>query len=180
MLRGANVTLRPFEEQDFDEWYGMRQDVELELVGSGYWAPRGREPWLERFRADLQASPEYRVLFAIEADQHLIGGIGFREIDRRSGTAELFVHIGLPEYLGLGFGRDAIRVALDWAFRFHNLRRIWLTARATNERAIRAYRSCGFVEEGRLRGHEYVAGEYVDVIYMGLLRDEWIRPKQDG
>ena len=173
MLHGEKVLLRPFDEADFEDWFAMRQDHELELAGSGYWAPRGRQIWRERFAADLQASPEYRVLFAIEADTRLIGAVGFREMDRRSGTAELFIHIGVHEYLGRGYGRDAIRLALDWAFRMHNLRRIWLTTAATNERAVRAYRACGFVEEGRLRAHEFVAGRYVDMISMGLLRDEW-------
>jgi RimJ/RimL family protein N-acetyltransferase len=32
-----------------------------------------------------------------------------------------------------------------------SLRRVWLEVHAENERAIRAYRACGFVEEGRLR-----------------------------
>ena len=44
---------------------------------------------------------------------------------------------------------------------------------ATNERAIRCYRACGFVEEGRLRQHDYSDGAYVDVVAMGILRDEW-------
>jgi RimJ/RimL family protein N-acetyltransferase len=30
-------------------------------------------------------------------------------------------------------------------------RRVWLEVYAENERAIRAYKVCGFVEEGRLR-----------------------------
>ena len=42
---------------------------------------------------------------------------------------------------------------LDYAFRLRNLRRVWLEVHASNERAIRAYSSCGFVEEGRMREH---------------------------
>jgi RimJ/RimL family protein N-acetyltransferase len=43
----------------------------------------------------------------------------------------------------------------------------------TNERAIRAYRACGFVEEGRLRQHVWSEGAYIDLIHMGILRKEW-------
>ena len=40
-------------------------------------------------------------------------------------------------------------------------------------RAIRAYRACGFVEEGRLRQHVWSDGAYIDLVYMGILREEW-------
>lgn len=62
---------------------------------------------------------------------------------------------------------------LGWAFRVQNWRRVWLTTLACNERAIRAYRKLGFVEEGRLREHAFFAGEYVDELQMGMLRSEW-------
>ena len=41
------------------------------------------------------------------------------------------------------------------------------------ERAQRAYRACGFVEEGRLRQHAWGNGAYIDLVYMGILRTEW-------
>src|SRR5215510_14772220 len=78
-----------------------------------------------------------------------------------------------PEYVGKGYGRDAVMTLLDWSFRILNLRRVALETRGTNERAIRAYRACGFVEAGRLREHEYVDGRYVDIVAMGVLRSEW-------
>ena len=48
-----------------------------------------------------------------------------------------------------------------------------LTTLASNERAIRAYRACGLVEEGRLREHAWSDGRWQDEIVMGILRDEW-------
>ncbi len=52
---------------------------------------------------------------------------------------------------------------------------MWLEVHASNERAIRAYRSCGFVEEGRMREHIWLDGRYLDNVLMGVLRDEWRR-----
>ena len=59
-----------------------------------------------------------------------------------------------------------MRLLLDYAFRIRNLRRVWLEVHAANERAIRAYKACGFVEEGRMRGHVWLAGRYVDNVIM--------------
>jgi RimJ/RimL family protein N-acetyltransferase len=94
-------------------------------------------------------------------------------MNHRAGVAYMGVGILAPEYVGKGYGRDAIMTLLDWSFRVLNLRRVALDTLATNERAIRAYRACGFVEEGRLREHDYVDGAYVDAIVMGILRSEW-------
>jgi RimJ/RimL family protein N-acetyltransferase len=52
-------------------------------------------------------------------------------------------------------------------------RKVYLSTGSHNERAIRCYRACGFVEEGRLRQQQWCAGEYIDVVYMGILREEW-------
>jgi len=45
---------------------------------------------------------------------------------------------------------------------------------AFNERAVRSYRSAGFVEEGRLRGAIARDGGWWDEIQMGILREEWL------
>ena len=66
-----------------------------------------------------------------------------------------------------------MRLLLDYAFRLRNFRKVWLWVHGDNERAIRAYRACGFVEEGRLRDHVYSNGRYVDAVYFGVLRHEW-------
>jgi L-amino acid N-acyltransferase YncA len=39
--------------------------------------------------------------------------------------------------------------------------------------AVRAYKACGFVEEGRLREQAWLDGRFVDMVYMGVLREEW-------
>ena len=83
------------------------------------------------------------------------------------------IGIGDKAYWGRGYGRDALRTLLDYAFRLRNFRRVHLTVNSTNERAMRAYRACGFVEEGRLRQHVWSDGCYIDLVHMGLLRDEW-------
>ena len=62
---------------------------------------------------------------------------------------------------------------LGYAFRSRNLHRVHLQSLASNERALRAYRAVGFVEEGRLREHAWVEGSYDDVVLMSVLRAEW-------
>ncbi len=66
-----------------------------------------------------------------------------------------------------------VGLLLEYAFNLRNLQRVWLTVNATNERAIRCYAACGFVDEGRMRRHIWLRGRYDDLVTMGILREEW-------
>jgi RimJ/RimL family protein N-acetyltransferase len=81
--------------------------------------------------------------------------------------------IGEKEYWSKGYGTDAIRTLMRFAFERMNLNRVELSTFDFNERAQACYRKCGFVEEGRRREDRYIDGEYHDLIVMGILRYEW-------
>ena len=59
------------------------------------------------------------------------------------------------------------------AFEVLGLHRIGLSVFAFNERAIRSYRSVGFVVEGRAREAIWREGRWWDEISMSLLADDW-------
>jgi len=83
-------------------------------------------------------------------------------------------HVGMglaPDARGRGIGRALLERALDDAFT--SFERIELEVLASNTRAERLYRRCGFVEEGRRRRARYIDGVFDDFVVYGLLRDEW-------
>lgn len=177
MLFGPRVTLRAIEREDVPLIHAINNDVAVELAGGG------DPPWpqsLARAYADFdkRAADGGRdgnrdgVGFAIEADGKLIGFCGLHSRDPFALTAELGITIGDKTYWGRHYGREAIGLLLDYGFYKLNLRRIYLRVHARNERGIRAYRACGFVEEGRLREHVWSDGAYDDLVYMGVLRSE--------
>ncbi len=174
MLTGQKVVLRALTRDDLERLCQFNNDVEVEVAGGGD-PPMPQS--LARLQADYdaQASKGGRdgASFAIEADETYIGQCALFQFDDVAHTCALGITIGDKAYWGRGYGSDAIRLLLDYAFRLRNLRRVYLTVNSTNERAIRAYRACGFVEEGRLRQHVWSAGQYIDVVNMGILRDEW-------
>lgn len=171
MLRGEKVLLRAMKQEDAQRQWEFANDVEYEVLGGG-------DPWKPQSLAQVQTQFESRMHsgethFAIEADGKYIGSCGLFHFDQTARTCELGIGIGDHDYWGRGYGRDALRVLLDYAFRLRNLHKVWLQVHAVNERAIRAYRACGFVEEGRLRQHAWGNGQYADVVQMGILRSEW-------
>src|SRR3712207_6736211 len=164
MLRGEKVKLRAVSRDDLPRLLDFYNDVEVELAGGG-----------DPPRPTTLEPPRDKTDFAIEADGNLISHRSLFNIDETARHCELGISIGDKDYWGRGYGRGAVSLLLDYAFRLRNLRRVWLEVHASNERAIRAYSSCGFVEEGRMREHIWLDGRYLDNGLMGILRDEWRR-----
>ncbi len=177
MLKGEKVILRAEEREDVKRLYELTRNVDLVVLSDGQWRPEPLAQWEKKFDKRLEDADIAR--FVIEVDGTVIGGIGLHHRERRNGAAQFGVGIYDPEYLGQGYGRDAIGTLLGWAFQIQNYRRIWLETLALNERAVRSYHALGFVEEGRLREHAFYAGRYVDVLVMGLLREEWLARASD-
>jgi len=176
MLKGERVILRSIMRADLPDLCEFNNDLEVELLGGG-------DPPIPQSYARLEAQYDQDASrgghdgarFAIEADGKCIGQCGLFDFNETARTCELGITIGNRDYWGRGYGRETINLLLDYAFRIRNYRRVWLTVNGTNQRAYRAYRACGFQEEGRLRHHVWSNGEYIDLICMGVLRDEWNR-----
>lgn len=174
MLRGEKVTLRGATREDLPRIWQFQNDLAVELAGGGDPPePQSLERLCAEFDRAAANGGRDGADFAIEADGKLIGRCGLMAIDATHRTAMLGIGIGDRAYWGRGYGREAVRLLVDYAFRYRNLRRVWLWVHADNERAIRAYLACGFREEGRLREHVWSNGRYVDAVHMGVLRDEW-------
>ena len=73
------------------------------------------------------------------------------------------------EYIGRGYGTDAMRVIVSYGFREMGLHRIQLGVAPFNPAGIRAYEKAGFVEEGRLRESVLHDGRWYDEVLMSIL-----------
>ena len=171
MLKGKHVTLRAIERDDLKRLHELNQHVDSSIMADGAWQPMPLAALEKRFERRLEREP--KAWFAIEIEGRMIGDIELHSIDTRSRVAAFGVAIYDEDAQGRGYGREAIGLLLEWAFFVQNYERIWLTTWSTNQRALRCYRGLGFVEEGRQRRQLFVNGTYVDVVLMGLLRDEW-------
>jgi RimJ/RimL family protein N-acetyltransferase len=126
------------------------------------------EKELEKDQPDL-------FLFAIHtlAADRLIGFVELDGIQWLHGDCYVGIGLGEPDVWGQGYGTDAMRVILRYAFAELNLQRVTLNVFEYNPRAIRSYEKAGFKHEGRLRQFLHRNGQRWDLIYMGILRAEW-------
>jgi len=171
MLIGEKVRLRAIERSDIPMFVRWFNDPELLQYLSMYvpMSQASEEQWFERVLKD-----ESQHVFVIEtAEGTPIGNLGLFGIDWKNRSAGFGIGIGEKEYLDQGYGSDALRTLLRFAFAEMNLNRVFLHVYDFNQRAIRCYEKAGFRHEGRLRQAQFTCGRYADELIMGILRSEW-------
>jgi RimJ/RimL family protein N-acetyltransferase len=174
LIAHGQVFLRPAEREDvplFVRWLGdARTTRNLSMV-----APMSiamEEDWFEKV-VENQGQDRYHFVICLLSDDRPIGTCGLFELDLRNGSAGLGISIGDPADTGRGYGSDAMRALVGWAFDMLRLERVWLDVYAVNDDARRLYERLGFVHEGVGRHAAFRFGEYVDLHRMSILSGEW-------
>ena len=172
-LPGTKVVLRrhaPANIRAFERWYADPEVVRLTRYQDGPMRPDEIERF---FVARALGSDSLAMAIHLAADDRLIGTCALSQLDSDNGSALFHITIGEKDTWGRGYGTEATRLMIDHAFGTLGLHRIALTVFSFNERAIRSYRSCGFVVEGRAREAIWREGRWWDEISMSILDSDW-------
>jgi RimJ/RimL family protein N-acetyltransferase len=102
-----------------------------------------------------------------------IGIAGLYSIDRGHSVAEIGVSLLDPELQGRGLGFEAHQRWVRYAFEDLAFHKLTGTVKSSNTPALALAKKLGMQVEGTLRSHRYVAGARVDLVLLGLLREEW-------
>lgn len=105
-----------------------------------------------------------------------IGLTYLTDIEFRNRTAAFGILIGEADARGKGYGTEATRLTLDYAFTTLGLHNIVLAVYAYNLAGIRAYEKAGFRAFARRREAKVMGGRLWDVIFMECLASEFISP----
>lgn len=171
----AQVRLRPLRRDDAAHTLAWRNDTVLRESQLGYCFPITAEMEAAWFDERLNDRSGRALIFAIEdcSDDAFVGYVTLTDMDWIARVAELGISIGERTRHGRGLGSGALTAMLDHGFNTLNLDRIWVRVAAFNQGALCLFESAGFVREGLLRRHVFVAGGHHDLVVMGLLRSQW-------
>lgn len=106
-------------------------------------------------------------------DNKMIGTVSLEGINHINRCATLGIFIGDEDFRNKGYGTEAIKLILEYGFKYLNLKNIKLDLMEFNERALKCYKKCGFKEYGRRRKCKFIDGEYYDTIEMDILKEEF-------
>jgi RimJ/RimL family protein N-acetyltransferase len=127
--------------------------------------------------AELTAARDMAFFTVYErASWRAVGTAYLTDIDHRHRRAEFGVLIGEATRRGQGYGTEAARLVLDYAFAALGLRSVMLTCHEFNLAGRRAYEKAGFKEFGRRRQSHWMGGRWWDEVYMDCLVSEFESP----
>jgi len=178
-LHGQRVRLAAINmDKDLAPMAAWSQDSEfLRLLQSNF-ARHWTAPELRQYLEDEQGTDELNpgaYFFAVRAlaDDRLLGTLDLMIPGWAHRDAWIGIALGDRSDWNQGYGREALRLLLRFAFVELNLYRVTLSVFGYNPRAIRAYEKLGFMHEGRQRERLRRDDQRYDLLLMGLLGSEW-------
>jgi RimJ/RimL family protein N-acetyltransferase len=113
------------------------------------------------------------------SDEH-IGNIKLGSIHSLYLSADIGLFIGKKTTWGKGYATEAIRILTRYSFNKLNLRKLNAGAYATNFASIAAFEKCGWTREGVLKKQIVIGDLELDVVLLGLHRDDTIQNSIDS
>jgi len=184
VLTGKFVRLSAWDPQEmskaFPRWHQNSEFVRL-LNSSArpMLSPKAELKWMEEEVGEMSPGSYFFSICTLAEDK-LIGELNLDVVTWPGGDAFVGLGIGETEYWNKGYGTDIMNVLLRFSFTEINLRRVTLTVFEYNPRAIRSYEKAGFRHEGRMRKVLNKEGRRWDMLYMGILRKDWLELDHDA
>jgi RimJ/RimL family protein N-acetyltransferase len=169
-LVGEKVRLRAQVDSDADFFAATLADPEVVQYLAGWaWVPYGTR----EAREYLSTKRTDSVGWTIECleDGQPIGATGLHTIDHRNRNCTWGIWTGPPDRWNRGFGTEACKLAVAYAFNQLAMEKVSLDVYEGNERARKSYAKAGFAREGILRRHIWLGGRLVDIEVMAVFRD---------
>jgi [ribosomal protein S5]-alanine N-acetyltransferase len=171
-LRTRRLILRPFTPNDIPEL--------IPLIGAREVAATTRRipyPYTEAdakdFIASAQDGGEINLAVGLLSSLRLVGGAILRP-DMNHQHAELGYWIGVPHW-GNGYATEAARELVRYGFEELQLHRIYASHTSSNPASGKVLGKLGMRREGRMRGHLVKWGQFQDLEFYGMLREEWTK-----
>jgi len=126
--------------------------------------------WYERLRKNKDKN---RVFAVIEnKSESIVGVIGIHRIDHKNGHAEIGYFLG-KEFWGRGYMSEAVKLALEYCFKWLNLRKVYAHVYGFNIASQKVLEKNGFKLVGKWKKHIYTPDGYTDLLCYEIFKEEW-------
>lgn len=172
---GAQVLIRRVQLTDLDTIYDSVRSSLPELQVWMPWAtPRysrdDAADWLAQSWLSWRRARAFDFIVEAQSDGRMLGMCGLSEIDVHAGHADLGYWV-CSDAVGQGFGTDAARQVVAFAFMELGLARIRLLHAVGNIGSQRIAEKVGFQQEGYIRSCIPLHGQRVDALLYSMVSD---------
>lgn len=170
------VRLRPLERGDLHFVHRLNNNDSI----MRYWFEEPYETLAELTQLyDDHIRDQRERRFIVENhDADMVGLVELIEIDHVHRRGEFQIIIA-PDWQQRGYASSATRLAVAYAFRVLNLRKLYLVVDVENVAAIGIYEKCGFVTEGRLHEEFFANGAYRSALRMAIFQHQFLGQRLD-
>lgn len=169
ILQGEFVNLRPLQVQDAELTFCWRHTQRAKFLNVGATTIEQQAAW-------ITSRPVSEYNFIIELKNgHPVGMLSLTSIDliNRHGEPGRFLIGDEVSTKGIPAAVEAMKLLYELAFDQLDLIRVCGIVAADNHLMLKWQKYMGMKEEGRLRKHLYLSGQFQDCIFLGLLVDEY-------
>lgn len=174
-FRTARLHVRPFTAADVEAFVAYRADATVARYQSwsDYTLEEGREliASMQHLAPDM---PGTWYQFALESNATglLIGDLALKVNDSEPSEAEIGFTLA-PANHGMGYGTEAVRGLLDYAFRSLRMRRVIAVTDALNAPAAALLGRLGMRREAYLHDNVFFKGAWGSEFVFAILSREW-------
>jgi len=173
MNMSTNIRLRALAANDAATTWTWRNQEGVRDEFSGHPFPVSYEMEKEWYDKNIHANfPNTTFGVELAATGELVGMTFLKNINLVNRNAEFAILIDSKQS-GNGYGTDACRLTIEFAFMHLGLHRVYLKVKKDNLAAIKIYQTCGFKTEGTLREDVFKNGKYADQLFMAILFQEY-------
>ncbi|BBC37881.1 hypothetical protein SGFS_091750 [Streptomyces graminofaciens] len=172
---GKRVRLRGIEPEDWQASMRFDGHAQHQRSGDVLHPPRSAESYRVRAAEQAVANPVgdcFRLAIEALDGGEPVGGISTHEADPRAGRFAYGIGVG-ADHQRRGYASEAVVLLLRFMFGERRYHKCEASVYAFNDASLALHRSLGFVEEGRLRDHEFFAGRHHDVVRFGMTAPEF-------
>jgi ribosomal-protein-alanine N-acetyltransferase len=174
-ISGPRVYLRPPQRSDAAAFVAASLRSRRDHGG---WtsAPATRErfvAFVDRFTGTAPPATHASFIMLTRDDDAIAGVFNFSEIVRGVFRSTYLGYYGFSPYIGHGFMREGMALALDVAFRHLKLHRVEVNIQPTNVRSVALAERTGFTREGFSRRYVKIGGRWRDHLRFAMLAEDW-------
>lgn len=172
---GERVRLRGIEPDDWEAFQEFDTHSADVRTADRLHPPRSRagyQRWAAEEAVAAPAGDLFRLAVESRPGHHVVGTVNTVDPEPRAGRFGYGVAIG-RDHQRQGYATEAVTLLLRYMFGERRYHKCEIGVYAFNDASVQLHRRLGFVEEGRLRHHEFFAGRHHDLVLYGLTVDEF-------
>lgn len=149
-LRGNTVYLRSLEPEDLAFVYAIENNEDIWEV-SNTQTPYSKfliRQYLENAHQDIYEAKQLRLVICKTSSSETVGLIDLFDFDPKNRRAGLGIIIQHETDRRNGFGKEALALLIDYAFRQLQLHQLFANIGTENEASLRLFTTFGFVKVG--------------------------------